>query len=132
MKREKVKGILPILQAFAEGRTIQTKNGAGWIDINDKDDLNIESIATYPDCFRIKPEPKYCPFNTTEECWQEKLKHKPFGWIKEVKHNHFKNIIEINDKEEIYTNTIVIKEFKYMFDSYVFADGKPFGKLKSE
>lgn len=80
MTREQIKKALPLMLAFAEGRTIQTKNGARWIDIDDKDDLNIESIAVDSDCFRVKPKTVYSPFfKNDEEFWQEMLKHRPFG-----------------------------------------------------
>lgn len=117
MNRQQVKELLPIIQAFAEGKTIQTKNGAGWIDINDKDDLNIESIATFPDCFRIKPEPKYRPFKDAGECWQEMQKHQPIGWTKLKGEIEYSLITDI-DNNINYSDAI--KE-------YTFADGTPFG-----
>lgn len=84
MTREEIKKVLPVIQAFTEGKIIQTKNGdETWITIGKETDLNIESLAEYPDCFRIKPEPKYRPFKDVDECWQEMLKHQPFGWVKE-------------------------------------------------
>lgn len=80
MTREQVKKALPLIQAFVEGKTIQTKNGSKWIDIDsDKNQLILDSVVTYQDCFRIKPEPSYRPFRNVEECWQEMLKHAPFG-----------------------------------------------------
>ena len=43
MTREKAKELLPIIQAFAEGKVIQTKNGdETWITIGKEADLNIE------------------------------------------------------------------------------------------
>lgn len=58
-----IQRLLPIFQAMADGKTIQTKNGNGWIDIDgDEDGLNLDSLIDYQDCFRIKPEPKYRPF----------------------------------------------------------------------
>ena len=40
MTREQVKKALPLIQAFVEGKTIQTKNGSKWIDIDsDKNKL---------------------------------------------------------------------------------------------
>ena len=78
-----IQRLLPIFQAMADGKTIQTKNGIGWIDIDgDEDGLNLDSIINYQDFYRIKPEPKYRHFANTEECWNEMLKHKPFGWVK--------------------------------------------------
>lgn len=90
MTREKVKEMLPILQAYAEGKVIEcrTKPSAlskSWQDMNDWTEMkeieywnNIE--------YRIKPdskaEAKYRPFANAEECWAEMSKHSPFGWVK--------------------------------------------------
>ena len=46
--------------------------------------------------YRIKPEQKYRPFANVEECWQELLKHKPFGWVKEKYSDRYNLIIEVN------------------------------------
>ena len=71
MTREEAKELLPIIQAFAEGKTIEIYDNRGW------QDLIMKSIKfdCKPSCYRIKPEPKYRPFKTKEECWNEMLKH---------------------------------------------------------
>ena len=80
MTREQVKKALPLIQAFVEGKTIQTKNGSRWIDIDgNKDELNLDSVVAYQDCFRIKPNDVHLPFRNAEEYWQEILKHTPFN-----------------------------------------------------
>lgn len=123
MTREEAKQLLPIIQAFSEGKEIEglykgTKSP--WFKIKDMD-FN-EGII-----FRIKPEPKYRPFANAEECWQEMLKHQPFGWVK------------IKDTESGYyilkgiANQVVIGlnetpfSYKKVFEDYIFADGTPFG-----
>lgn len=125
MNIQQAKELLSIIQAFAEGRTIQTKNGAGWIDIDDKDDLDIESIAAYPDCFRIKTEPKYRPFANAEECWQQMKKHEPFGWIRNKKTKEYELMQRVAPKNG------VIDQYACAFKRWVFADGTPFG-IKEE
>lgn len=77
MNRQQAKELLPIIQAFAEGKVIQfrTNNISKWIEITTP---TFDLLHEY----RIKPEPKYRPFVDKEECWQEMLKHQPFGWIK--------------------------------------------------
>ena len=96
MTREEVKILLPIIQAFAEGKVIQTKNGdETWITIGKETDLNIESLAEYPDNFRIKPEPKYRPFKDSDECWQEMLMHQRFGWV--IYQGDFFQIMHVDD-----------------------------------
>ena len=128
MTKEQIKNALPLIQAFAEGRTIQTKNGERWIDIDDKDDLNIESIAVYPDCFRIKIEEKtvYRPFRNAEECWQEMLKHQPFG-VALHKRDRAYIAFECLDNGICNFNGYREVSFKSAFDDIQFADGTPFG-----
>ena len=76
MTREEAKQILPIIQAFAEGKAIESRCIKGdkslWYDDEDPSfDNDLE--------YRLKTEPKYLPFKNAEECWQEMLNHHPFG-----------------------------------------------------
>lgn len=53
MTREKAASLLPIIQAFAEGKTIQYKHPLrGWMDIEDAQFCH--DVTDY----RIKPEPR--------------------------------------------------------------------------
>jgi hypothetical protein len=126
-----IQRLMPIFQAMADGKTIQTKNGNGWIDIDgDEDGLNLDSLIDYQDCFRIKPEPKYRPFKDAKECWQEMQKHQPFGWVKD--RNGSKFVIENIDSSgfvEVYDDGTCT--FKDEFEIRTFADGTPFG-VKTE
>lgn len=132
MTKEEVKQALPLIQAFAEGKTIQTKNGSKWIDIDsDKNQFILDSVVTYQDCFRVKPEPKYRPFKNADECWQEMLKHEPFGWVRN-KFNHngvIATIICLDSRKEfrIHTNFNHGNTSEDMINSFIFADGAPFG-----
>lgn len=78
MNRQQAKEMWPIMQAFAEGKVIQfrTNNISKWIETTTP---TFDLLHEY----RVKPEPKYRPFANREECWQEMLKHQPFGWVKE-------------------------------------------------
>ena len=116
---------MPIFQAMAEGRTIQTKNGDNWIDIDgDEDGLNLDSLIDYQDCYRIKLEPKYRPFKDAEECWAEMQKHQPFGWVK-TKDKGIRLCMSGLNQKSAFTQA----GYKYdeAFDEFVFADGTPFG-----
>lgn len=81
MTKEEAKTMLPIIQAYAEGKEIE---------IFDKT-TKMWKTAMLPhfDCdpkkYRIKPEVKYRPFANVEECWTEMKKHQPFGWVKDKK-----------------------------------------------
>lgn len=132
MTREEIKKVLPVIQAFTEGKVIQTKNGdETWITIGKETDLNIESLAEYPDCFRVKPEPKYRPFKNADECWQEMLKHEPFGWLREKKRNVYTQIGFMHT-EGIQGTSGSSSNYKAFFDCFSFADGAPFGILEEE
>ena len=131
MNREEAKAFYPILKAFAEGKVIETRTdpnvvGKGLEDLNDWTEMkeieywnNIE--------YRIKPEVKFRPFANAEECWEEMMKHQPFGWVK------------LKDTESGYyllkgiASQVVIGfnenpfSYKKVFEDYTFADGTPFG-----
>ena len=73
----------------------------------------------------IKPEPKYRPFNNQLECWQEILKHQPYGWIK-APNGDLSCIDKIFDGGVTYDHSS--RQFSdYIADNYTFADGTPFG-----
>ena len=129
MTREEIKKVLPVIQAFTEGKIIQTKNGdETWITIGKEADLNTEPLAEYPDCFRVKPEPKYRPFKDADECWQEMLKHEPFGWIK-CRGCYF-NIVAVTDVYAYLSEadgSAILLDSKNSYNDNTFADGAPFG-----
>ena len=75
---------MDIISAFAEGKTIQYKTVTGvWVDLTESEGLPMGTLEEEPNNFRVKPEPKYRPFNNAEECWAEMQKHQPIGWIKD-------------------------------------------------
>ena len=135
MTREQAKELLPIIQAFAEGEIIQYKNFLDeWTDIEENEGL---SFICLPSDYRIKPQPKYRPFETKEECWNEMLKHQPFGWLREKASKkevvHIGHVFEVEDDVLI---TLSINEginnnSSYFFNEYTFEDGTPFG-IKEE
>lgn len=57
MNREQAKELLPIIQAFAEGKTIQVQEDIDWCYLGNDADFNLN-----PSRYRIKPSPKYRPF----------------------------------------------------------------------
>ena len=133
MTREEAKELLPIIQAFAEGKTIEIYDNREW------QDLIIKSIKfdCKPSCYRIKPEPKYRPFKTKEECWSEMLKHQPFGWLKSKKNGRFRCIGEVSWSDEfkivhiaLSTSESLSRGSGSVFDEYTFADGTPFGVIE--
>ena len=126
MNIEEVKRRAELYSALAEGKTIQVKNMDGeWTDVK-PEELNYipEELA-----FRIKPELKYRPFRTQEECWQEMHKHPNFGWVKEKASEIIYNISGISKLSIVILEDI--SSFKEAFDIYQFEDGTSFG-LKEE
>ena len=128
MNRQQVKELLPIIQAFAEGKTIQFHCLEGlesnsWRDISE--DKNI-TFSYHPTRYRIKSE--YRPFKDAEECFEEMKKHKPFGWIKDKYHQYF-NIISIciNAATTFQYDEVEYYDYKRLINEYTFADGTPFG-----
>lgn len=129
MNRQQIKELLPIIQAYAEGKPIEikTKGGKKWCTFEENDIQYLPSILSTCD-FRIKPESKYRPFKNEEECWEEMLKHQPFGWIK-CKEGYF-NIVYVNDdyvgladKDD----SCILLASKNSYQDNTFADGIPFG-----
>ena len=132
MNREQAKSLLPIIKAFSEGKTIQSKCITD--DISLWWDDNNPTFEVDDFVYRIKPEPKYRPFKNAEECWNEMQKHQPFGWVKYKDGsttNKFMFICDISDKEATFNNCIEFTYYSFLED-YVFADGTPFGVLEEE
>ena len=127
MTREQAKELLPIIQAFAEGKMIQDKID-GLTDWVDTDEINLE-FEGKKILHRIKPEPKYRPFKTQEECCNEILKHQPFGWVKEISSEMLYLINGISDMSIVIMEDI--SSFKEALNIYEFKDGTPFG-IKEE
>ena len=132
MTREELKKAMPILTAFVEGKTIQCydHNTGKWKD--EVEQLHTADLYLWPSDFRIKPEPKYRPFKDADECWQEILKHQPFGWVKYQ--CDFFQIIHVDYNSIGYGSacgTILHSKFEDIFKDSTFADGTPFG-MKEE
>ena len=133
MNRIEAKEFYPILQAFAEGKAIETRTdpnvvGKGLEDLNDWTEM--EEIEYWNNTeYRIKPEVKYRPFVNAEECWQEMLKHQPFGVVKDKYfatyqvHRAFTCLITNGCDFGGYED----ETFESCFKNLLFADGLPFG-----
>ena len=122
MTREEVKEMLPVLQAFADGKTIESRCIKGdkslWYD---DEDPSFDNDFEY----RIKPEQKYRPFANTEECWHEMQKHQPFGWVKSTL---FKDLALVKRVTTLYVeiNRDII-DYKDALEKFTFADDTNFG-----
>lgn len=134
MDRENVKKALPILQAVAEGKSIQWRDPGDYHseyeDIN-VEELNEYQIINYSEDYRIKPEVKFRYFANTEECWKEILKHQPLGLVKDRDDNKFLVKVAYSDGS-IYISEKGTYSFDEAFKKYIFADGTPFGMKVEE
>ena len=122
MNRKEAKELMPIIQAFAEGKAIESRCIKGdkslWYDDEDPsfdDDLE----------YRIKPEPTYRPFKDAEECWQEMQKHQPFGWVKSTLFKDF-DLVQRVTTLYVEINREII-DYKDALDKFTFADDTNFG-----
>lgn len=130
MNRKQAKELLPIIQAFVAGEAIEVRNKSKyepgeWIE------TTIPSFDIVSHEYRIKPKPKYRPFANAEECWQEMLKHQPFGWV--IRNN----VREIIVAESPFSGVVLQNQSGSYYDFeeanriLTFADGTPFG-IKEE
>ena len=122
MTKEEVKKMLPVLQAFAEGKTIERRCIKGdkslWYDDEDPSfDNDLE--------YRIKPQTNYRQFKDAEECWQEMQNHQPFGWVKSTL---FKDLDLVQRVTTLYVeiNRDII-DYKDALEKFTFADDTNFG-----
>ena len=131
MDIERAKELLPIIQAFAEGKKVEMalfdNDGAisEWADVHFPKWLDNH-------IYRIKPEPKYRPFKDADECWEEMQKHQPFGWvIDKSSHRHWA-IESTGSNLTCSDNNVLIERgwitLERVFEKFTFADGTPFGK----
>ena len=145
MEREEIKRRAELYSALADGKTIQILNMEGnWVDVE------VKKLNYIPETlkFRIKPEPKYRPFESQEECWNEMMKHHPFGWIYCKNDSCYYCIISVDEDKielspDMYSHSETTPKEYYLENSYVgfvtaledyeytFADGTPFG-IKNE
>ena len=136
MTREEAKRRAELYLAWGDGKEIQVQNPVTcewkYLDINQIDGFNEELK------YRIKPEPKYRPFKSKEECWNEMLKHQPFGWLKSKMNGRFSCIGEVYGSDEFETVYIALstseslsRSSDSMFEQYTFYDGTTFG-IKEE
>ena len=146
MTREETKRRAELYSALADGKAIQVQNPVTskweYLDINKVGEF-MEELN-----YRIKPEPKYRPFKTQEECWNEMLKHQPFGWIYSKNRSCYYCIISVEEdrielppREQSRSKTplkeFYLKNYHCFFEEALelfkltFADGTPFG-IKEE
>lgn len=128
MDRNQAKEFYPFLQAFAEGKIIETRRKQSavkgtsvpnnWTEMKEIEFWNNTE-------YRIKPEPKFRPFKDAEECWAEMQKHQPFGWLKSKENGYYSFITMLNNRFRL--NGYDGWWFDDTIKKFTFADGTTFG-----
>ena len=133
MTREEARKAAEVMIAYADGKEIEL-NGRSSCGCKMWEETSDPTFNWYGFMYRTKPEPKYRPFKNQEECWNEMLKHQPFGWVKdEFKYVHIvcvhENEIEFSPDEgnDCALLTCTIDFTSVCEQGYTFADGTPFG-----
>lgn len=85
MTVEQIKKNAKVMLAFTQGNEIQARP----LGIQDENAWKDESSPNFDFNlyeYRVKEntESEYRPFENIKECWEEMLKHQPFGWIIDV------------------------------------------------
>ena len=126
MTIEETKERIAVMQAYVDGKQIQVESSdSKWADVP-------EPSWSINGNYRSKPEPKYRPFKDAEECWQEMLKHQPFGWIKGKEDGHYSMVTTVDaaageGKKHIDISGDYLCSLDETMSCYTFADGAPFG-----
>lgn len=126
MNRKEAAELLPIIKAYAEGRIIESSSitdvSKAWREVTE---FPVGMIKYFK--FRIKPEPKYRPFKDAEECWNEMLKHQPFGWVKDKKDGYYVLITAVDNGDYMSLSGNSGWSFYSLMKDYTFTDDIPFG-----
>ena len=126
MTREEARKAAEVMLAYADGKEIEYLCKDGWRVTTDAF-FNWNNDANY---YRIKPQSKYRPFKSAEECWQEMQKHQPFGWVRyKMKPIVIRSIASLYDTE-IEPCDACTFSYKDALEIFAFADGTPFGIME--
>lgn len=134
MTVQEIREAAKVMEAYANGKKIQYLNDDNeWIDAPNP-------LFDWDNCvYRIKPESQYRPFRTQEECWNEMLKHQPFGWVKSKDKGYFHLIGLVQWESEFEdvmitfaTSEQLARSSSSLFEDFIFADGTPFGVKEEE
>lgn len=127
MTREEARQAAEVMMAYAEGKEIEL-NGRSSCGCQMWEETSDPTFNWYDFMYRTKTKPKYRPFKSKEECWNEILKHQPFGWVKEISSEMLYLINGISDMSIVIMEDI--SSFKEAMNIYEFKDGTPFGVVE--
>ena len=123
MTREEARKAAEVMLAYANGEEIEIAYSNSSYQTVTSPEFDWGKVE-----YRVKPKPTYRPFKDNEECWNEMLKHQPFGWIRgNIKYYLISTFNDVG----IWLSGKVIYTFRESIDKFAFADGTPFG-IKEE
>jgi len=123
MKPETAKELLPILEAYSEGKSIQCRRDFNWIDLPDLSLSNLQDYLRNIIALRVKPESQYRPF-TFEDA--------PLFIGKSIvlkSKQRYDTLISIHKGNETITCSQGFVTFRGLFEKWTFLDGSPCGVL---
>ena len=133
MTKEEARKAAEVMLAYANGEEIEIAYSNGSCQTVTSPEFNWGKVE-----YRVKQEPKYRPFKSQEECWEEMLKHQPFGWVKSKDKGYFHLIGLVQWSSELEdvmitfaTSENLARSSHSIYENYIFADGTPFG-IKEE
>ena len=139
MTREEAKKAAEVMMAYANGKEIEFNNSS--VENNHHWEEATDPVFDwYHRKYRVKSKPKYRPFKTKEECWEEMLKHQPFGWVKYKETGTYimistiystttDHLLHVTNPQEVSIDCCEYS-FSGKFDKFCFADDTPLGIKK--
>ena len=122
--------MIEVMQAYKNGEQIEFCYTDEVIKV--WQDTNGKPLWNWGDTdYRVKPKPKYVPFDTAEEFLAAQRKHGENVRCKlddELYHAYINNRCETILVSHYGRTCSIITNIVNMFDKYEFADGTPFGK----
>lgn len=157
MTVEQIKKNAKVMLAFTQGNEIQARP----LGIQDENAWKDESSPNFDFNlyeYRVKEntESEYRPFENIKECWEEMLKHQPFGWIIDVEPENctipseyadagcIVNVgedficlapyLQATNEGNVQNNSVIPGNYTYSeaLKYFWFMDGTPFGIKKTE
>lgn len=112
MERAETEEAIAIMQAWVDGKTIQYKPkriDSVWSDV-----IGTPEWSWYNNHYRVKPQVKYRPYNSPEECFDNL---RCDGWLKRREGKVYKRIYRLD----------MYVDYQKLFKEYTYVDGTPFG-----
>lgn len=125
MTKEEAKHLSEILKAYSEGRIIQIH-----LPSDKWEDTPYPAFDRHPLNYRIKPEPKYRPYNSAEEFLNAQKEHGPHILYDKFGYNVITQINQDSIWINLYQSHQKISFSKLV--NYKWQDGTPCGVLENE